>query len=322
MAEDVEALVRDVVSGERRALARAITLLESSRPEDRRAAGALFEGLLPHAGRSVRLGVSGPPGAGKSTLVDALGTHATTRGERVAVLAVDPSSALHGGSLLGDKTRMVGLSRTSSSFIRPSPARSASGGVGARTQETISLCEAAGYSLIIVETLGVGQGEHVVADMVDCLVLVLVPGTGDDVQGMKRGILDLCDLVAINKADGPDAARAEHAKSELEGALALFHHAGGAAGPPVLLTSALERRGIDALWLGVVEHVSRAEREGQFERRRARGRVAALERELRAELTERFLSKSGARDRLAELTERVRAGGLSPRRALEELLGD
>jgi len=319
-AGGVTALAREVVAGEVRAVARAITLVESRRAEDQAAADALLDALLPHTGGSLRLGVSGPPGAGKSTLIDALGRHAIAQGERVAVLAIDPSSAVHGGSLLGDKTRMGRLGRESSSFIRPSPSSGAEGGVGPRTREAISVCEAAGYSLVVVETLGVGQGDHAVLDLVDCLVLVLIPGAGDDVQAMKRGILELSDIVVVNKADGADRARAEGARAELEAALSLLQQASGGAPPPVLLVSALEEVGVAALHAGVVDQVARARASGALERRRAAGRRRWLERELTEALRARFLAAPAARARLAELEDAVADGKLLPRRAVAELL--
>lgn len=318
-ATDVAALSAAVLASDPRALARAITLVESERAKDADAAERLLEALLPHTGRSVRLGVSGPPGAGKSTLIDALGVHAVERGERVAVLAVDPASAVRGGSLLADKTRMARLASRPESFIRPSSSRGAAGGVAPRTRETVLLAEAAGYTLVIVETLGVGQGEHAVADLVDCVLLVLMPGGGDEIQGMKRGLLELADLVAINKADGADLARADAARQELAGALALVGETGAGPTTRVVTVSALENRGVPELYLAVTELVAGARASGAFERRRVDGRRRWLSGELGAELRRRFLAEPGRAAQLAELEARVTEGSLLPRRALAEL---
>jgi LAO/AO transport system kinase len=315
-----EELAARVRAGEVRAVARAITLVESEREVDREQTTRLLEALLPHTGNSLRLGVSGPPGAGKSTLIDALGRHAIEQGERVAVLAVDPSSAVHGGSLLGDKTRMGRLGREPRSFIRPSPSRGAAGGVGPRTREAVLVCEAAGYSLVVVETLGVGQGEHAVAEMVDCLVLLLVPGAGDEVQAMKRGILELSDLVVMNKADGGDLARAEAAAREVEAALSLLQGAGGGTAPRVLPVSALEGRGVAELYACVGGLAARDRASGALARRRRAGLRRWLDGELDGALRNRFLRTPGVRAKLAELQAEVTEGHLLPRRAIAELL--
>jgi LAO/AO transport system kinase len=319
---DLAELTAAVVASDPRALARAITLVESERPDDAEDADRLLEALLPHAGRSVRLGISGPPGAGKSTLIDALGVHAIEHGERVAVLAVDPASSVRGGSLLADKTRMQRLGARTASFIRPSSSRGAPGGVAPRTREAVLLAEAAGYSLVIVETLGVGQGEHAVFDLVDCLLLVLMPGGGDEIQGMKRGLLELADLVAINKADAAELARAEAVRNELAGALSLLGHADPEEEPRVVTVSALEGRGVPELYLAVTETVARARASGAFERRRTEGRRSWLSGELGAELRRRFLREPGRAEHLASLEARVAEGSLLPRRALAELFGD
>jgi LAO/AO transport system kinase len=316
---ELAALAAGVVASDPRALSRAITLVESERAEDAADADRLLESLLPHTGKSLRLGVSGTPGAGKSTLIDVLGLHAIERGERVAVLAVDPASAVRGGSLLADKTRMTRLSARAESFIRPSSSRGAGGGVAPRTREAILLAEAAGYTLVVVETLGVGQGEHAVYDLVDCLLLVLVPGGGDELQGIKRGILELADLVAINKADAAELARAEAARSELTGAFGLIAQAGQGAPPPVATVSALEDRGVLELYLSVVETVGGARASGAFDERRREGRRRWLSGELGAELRRRFLATPGRAERLSALEQRVADGAVLPRRALEEL---
>jgi LAO/AO transport system kinase len=313
---DVSRLVAGVVAGDRRELARAITLVESERPSDRDLAENLVEALLPRAGSSLRIGVSGPPGVGKSTLIDALGRHVIGRGGgTVAVLAVDPSSHVTGGSVLGDKTRMGRLAASDKSFIRPSPSGGVLGGVARRTREVVLLCEAAGYRTVVVETLGVGQSEHGGASLVDVFVLLVAPGAGDELQGMKRGILEVADLVAVNKADGVDRERAEQAALGLTSALGLFSRAAGAPATPVVTLSALEERGVVELW-GVVEaFVVDAKARGAFAARRARDRRAWFRDEIERELRERLLGASRATQKLAELEQRVESGALAPGRA-------
>jgi LAO/AO transport system kinase len=318
MVEAVErapVLAQGVTSGDRRALARAITLVESERPEDAALAAELLDLLLPHAGKSRRVGITGPPGAGKSTLIDALGARLAARGERIAVLAIDPSSPVAGGSILGDKTRMARLAALPQSFIRPSPSRGASGGVGRDTAETVMLCEAAGYSVVVVETLGTGQGEHAVADLVDALLLVLIPGAGDELQGMKRGAIELADVVVVNKADGALASAAEQAAAELRSALALFARGEGTS-PDVLVVSAREERGLDELWQALTAGIELARANGAFERRRGAGLERSFANAVeRAWRTEFASAEVGAeRDRLKS---EVLAGRLSARSAAE-----
>ena len=313
MAESLAvSLAQGVASGDRRALARAITLVESERLEDAVVAEALLALLLPRAGGSRRIGITGPPGAGKSTLIDALGTRLVARGERVAVLAVDPSSPLGGGSILGDKTRMARLAAAPESFIRPTPSRGAQGGIGRDTAESVVLCEAAGYSVVFVETLGTGQGEHAVAGVVDALVLVLIPGAGDELQGMKRGTIELADLVVVNKADGATRSAAEHAASELESALGLFAHAERAV--PVFSVSARDERGLDELWTAVETFLASASASGALAARRAgglkRALAAAVEHRLLHELAPAVVAEERAR-----LEAEVVAGLVSPRAA-------
>ena len=315
-------LAQGVASGDRRALARAITLVESERPEDAPLAEELLALLLPRAGGSRRIGITGPPGAGKSTLIDALGTRLVARGERVAVLAVDPSSPLGGGSILGDKTRMARLAAAPESFIRPTPSRGAQGGIARDTAETVLLCEAAGYSVVFVETLGTGQGEHAVAGLVDALVLVLIPGAGDELQGMKRGAVELADLVAVNKADGATLPAAERAASELESALGLF--ARGGEPTPVLQVSAREERGLEELWSATEAFLASARKSGAFAERRASGLKRALAEAVERTLLHELAPPAVAAERV-RLEAEVLAGRLSPRaaarRTVELLLG-
>jgi LAO/AO transport system kinase len=253
MSKDASALADGVLAGDRRSLAKAITLVESSRPDHRDLAQELVERLLPRTGGASRVGITGVPGVGKSTFIEAFGLHLIDAGHRVAVLAVDPSSSISGGSILGDKTRMPRLSAAEASFIRPSPAGGALGGVASHTREAMLLCEAAGYDVVLVETVGVGQSEYVVASMVDFFLVLMLPGAGDELQGIKRGILELADALAINKADGENVPRAERARAEY---LAAFHllRSGGAWDPPVITVSAAESRGMDEVWRIVGDH--------------------------------------------------------------------
>ncbi|HEX6980576.1 MAG TPA: methylmalonyl Co-A mutase-associated GTPase MeaB [Alphaproteobacteria bacterium] len=241
-------LAQAVRDGDRRALARAITLVESTRPEHRAEAQALLSALLPATGAAVRIGISGAPGVGKSTFIEAFGLYLIEQGHRVAVLAVDPSSPRSGGSILGDKTRMEALSRSPQAFIRPSPSGGTLGGVARRTREAGLICEAAGFDVVLIETVGVGQSETTVADMVDLFALILAPGGGDELQGLKKGIVELADLVIINKADGELAAVAGRAAAEYRAALHLLRPATPGWSPRVVQVSALERRGMDAVW--------------------------------------------------------------------------
>jgi LAO/AO transport system kinase len=249
----VSELARQVFDGDRRALARAITLVESTRADHRADAEALLAEVLPHAGGAVRVGISGAPGAGKSTFIEALGTHVVDHGHRVAVLAVDPSSTRSGGSILGDKTRMEQLTRSPNAFVRPSPTGGTLGGVARRTREALLLCEAAGFDVVLVETVGVGQSEVKVAAMVDLFLVLVAPGGGDELQGLKRGIMELADLVVVNKADGELAAVAAHTAADYAAALHLVRPRLPAWTPRVLSCSALTGAGIPEVWEAVAE---------------------------------------------------------------------
>jgi LAO/AO transport system kinase len=269
-----EAYVDGVRRGDRAVLARAITLVESERQDDGEPAARLLDALLPHAGGARRVAITGVPGVGKSTLLDALGLHLVReRGERVAVLSVDPSSPVSGGSLLGDKTRMAQLAVDARAFVRPSPARGHLGGVAPRTREAIQLCEAAGFDTVFVETVGVGQSEIAVRDMTDCFVLLLLAGAGDELQGLKRGIVEMADILAITKADGPNREPAARARAAYAGALHLFPPTPERWSPPVLTTSALEGEGIAELWAQVLAHQAHLDALGH---RLARRRTQAV----------------------------------------------
>jgi LAO/AO transport system kinase len=267
--EDVAALADGVIAGNRRILAQAITLIESTRSDHRAAASALLERLIPHTGDSIRLGISGIPGVGKSTFIEVLGNHVIDAGHRVAVLTVDPSSAISGGSILGDKTRMEQLSRRDEAFIRPSPAGSTLGGVTRRSREAMILCEAAGFDVIIVETVGVGQSETKVADMTDMFLLLLLPGAGDELQGIKRGIVELADLILINKADDDLAELAKRAAAEYRNALQLLHPRSPNWKVEVQRCSARDGVGIADAWETVLRHHDMLDSSGQLAARRA-----------------------------------------------------
>jgi LAO/AO transport system kinase len=308
-------------AGDRRALAKAITLIESTRADHRREADALLAALLPKTGTSLRLGVSGVPGVGKSTFVEALGLSLIAQGHRVAVLAVDPSSTLSGGSILADKTRMDKLSVHPAAFIRPSPTAGALGGVAEHTREALLLCEAAGFDVVIVETVGVGQSETAVAGMTDLFVLLQLPNAGDDLQAIKRGVMELADVVAINKADLDDAA-ATRAQATITSALRVFGFPGRGEqhAVPVLKLSALAGTGIDAFWQAVQAEVARRRANGAFESRRRAQRQAWLWDIVQARLLADFKQHPAVRAALAATLADVDAARTAPTVAARALL--
>lgn len=267
---DIEGLSDAIARGDRRGLARGITLIESDLPQHHAQAEALLTTLLPLTGRATRLGISGAPGVGKSTFVEALGMHIVQAGKRVAVLAIDPSSHISGGSILGDKTRMDDLARHPSAFVRPSPAGRTLGGVARRTREALLLCEAANYDVVIVETVGVGQSEATVANMVDVFLLLIAPGGGDELQGIKRGIVELVDLIAVNKCDGDLKAAAGRIAADYHGALGLLRSTSHHWQPEVVQCSALERVGIDEVWAVIGRCADALRTGGDLSRRRIR----------------------------------------------------
>ena len=269
MQTSPEELAERIGQGDRRALAKGITLVESTRPDHRDQAAALLELIMPHTGDSIRLGISGVPGVGKSTFIESFGNHVIDQGHRVAVLAVDPTSALSGGSILGDKTRMESLSRNADAFIRPSPAGQTLGGVTRRTRETLLLCEAAGFDVIIVETVGVGQSETAVAQMTDMFLLLLLPGGGDELQGIKRGIMELADLILVNKADGDQQAAAERTVADYRTAVHFLHPRSRHWQVQVQPLSALRGRGVDEVWQTVEEYRAALTDVGEISARRA-----------------------------------------------------
>ena len=319
-AYDVDTLAEGVRSGDRRALARAITLVESSRAADRADATDLLATLLPDAGGSIRLGISGAPGVGKSTFIQAFGLDVVARGHRVAVLAVDPTSAVSGGSILGDKTRMPDLARSPDTFIRPSPSGGTVGGVARRTGEAVLLCEAAGFDVVVVETVGTGQSDVAISGLVDLLALLVAPGGGDDLQGIKRGVMELADLVVVTKADGELAAAAGRAAADYRAALGLLRPRFEGWPPRVVTCSSLTGEGIGEVWEGIEEASAALRETGELAAQRERQAVAAMWSEVRALLTERIEGDTAARAEVDALERQVREGTLSPAAAAARLL--
>jgi len=317
---DVASWRDGVRGGDRRALAKAITLLESRRADHAKLGQQLLEELLPHAGRAVRLGITGTPGVGKSTFIEALGLHLLAQGHKVAVLAVDPSSPRSGGSILGDKTRMERLAQELGAFIRPSPSGGSLGGVAHRTRETLLLCEAAGFDVVLVETVGVGQSEVAVASMVDCFAVLLQPGAGDELQGMKKGVLELADALVVNKADGEQLDAARRAQIAYRHALGLLRPASPHWRPPVLLASAATGAGIAAFWDVVLEHRSALAAAGELEARRSEQARAWLWTLLEEGLHSSFRMHPEIARALPRLEAEVAARKTSPGAAARELL--
>jgi len=320
MSFDAETLVRDILAGRRRALSRAITLVESTRPDHRVQANALLQQLTPYAGNSIRIGISGVPGAGKSTFIEAAGLHILEQGHKLAVLAVAPSSAISGGSILGDKTRMEELCRHREAFIRPSPAGKTLGGVTRRTRETMLLCEAAGFDVVIVETVGVGQSETAVADMTDMFLLLLLPGGGDDLQGIKRGIMELADLVLVNKADGDMTATANHSASDYIHALKLLHPRTRNWRVPVKTCSALEQRGIAEAWETVCRYRDVLTESGELAQRRAQQAKSWMWSETAENLLTALREDKQVAQLIPRLERAVIDGSLPPTLAAAQLL--
>ncbi len=313
-------LVAGVRAGDRTAVGRAITLVESTRPDDRSRAQELLTLLLPHAGGAHRVGISGVPGSGKSTLIDALGTRLTRAGHRVGVLAVDPSSMVTGGSILGDKTRMAALAADDSAFIRPSPSAGTLGGVTSTTPNAITVLEAAGYDVVLVETVGVGQSESAVHASVDCLCVLALAGAGDELQAVKRGLLELADVLVVNKADGDNERAARLAAAEFRRALPLLAPTSDEGPVPVLTVSAATGAGVDELWDCICDHRLTLEASGTLAHRRAQGRLAWMRLLLERRLLEQFESQPGLTDRRAELEKAVQQAQLTPEAAVNQLL--
>ncbi|MGD0865340.1 MAG: methylmalonyl Co-A mutase-associated GTPase MeaB [Rhizomicrobium sp.] len=317
-AEDV--LVAPVKSGDRRALARAITLVESTRASDRERAEQLLSALLSSAGKAFRIGISGAPGAGKSTFIEAFGAHLTASGKKVAVLAVDPSSRRSGGSILGDKTRMERLARDANAFIRPSPAGTTLGGVARRTREAMLVVEAAGFDVVLVETVGVGQSEVAVADMVDLFVLLVSPGGGDDLQGIKRGVMELADLVLVTKADGDLAKAAGRAASDYHAALHLMRPKYTGIAPEVMKVSAIQGTGIKPAWVAMQRFREALAKSGQLKRLRQDQARRWFQAEVQAVLADEIAHDPAVAARAASIEADVVAGRTLPHAAARSLI--
>ncbi len=317
---DPRAYIEGVLAGDRRVLAKCITLVESALAAHQEAARSILGALLPHTGTAVRLGITGVPGVGKSTFIEALGLRLVAEGRRVAVLAVDPTSVRSGGSVMADKTRMERLSREENAFIRPSPSGGTLGGVARKTRETMLLCEAAGFDVVVVETVGVGQSETAVASMVDFFLVLLLAGAGDEIQGIKKGVLELADALAVTKADGENLPRAEHAARVYASALHLLQPSSPSWAPPVLLCSALEGSGITEVWETVRRHRRILTATGELAQKRRQQAVSWMWALIEEGLKERFRRHPAVRGRLERTLRDVEAGRMPPTTAAEALL--
>ncbi len=320
MSLDINRLAEGVLEGDRRALARAITLIESGRADHRPRADALLERLLPHAGKSVRVGITGVPGVGKSTFIEAFGMHLIRQGRKVAVLAVDPSSPKSGGSILGDKTRMEELSREENAFIRPSPSGGTLGGVARRTREAMLICEAAGFDTAIVETVGVGQSETAVAEMVDMFLLLLAPGTGDELQGIKKGIVELADLIVVNKADGDLVIAAERVARDYGNALHLLRPSSPNWMPKVVTASSIGGMGVAAVWQEVLAFEAALQASGEIAHKRSAQAESWMWSEIQENLIAEFRASPAVREMISQLEGKVTKGRISPTAAARALI--
>ncbi|HEX8376035.1 MAG TPA: methylmalonyl Co-A mutase-associated GTPase MeaB [Geminicoccaceae bacterium] len=315
-----DALVAGILARDRTLLSRAITLVESTRPDHRDVAQEVLAAVLPRTGGAHRVGVTGVPGVGKSTFIDAFGTMLTAAGRRVAVLAVDPSSSRTGGAILGDKTRMARLATDPAAFVRPSPTSGALGGVARMTREAMHLCEAAGYDVVLVETVGVGQSETAVADMVDLFLVLALPGAGDELQGIKKGLIELADLIAVNKAEGDNRLRAQQAARHYENALHIVEPASPSWRPVVLTMSALTGEGLDRLWATIRQHRERLDAAGELAAKRRGQQVRWMWSTLQDRLLDALRAHPGVRDLLPALEAEVVEGLTPPGAAAERLL--
>jgi LAO/AO transport system kinase len=318
-ALDIAPLAQDLCAGNRAALARAITLIESRRADHQAVARDLVQALLPETGKAFRVGITGSPGVGKSTTIDVLGMFLIEHGHKVAVLAVDPSSARTGGSILGDKTRMARLAASDQAYIRPSPSSGTLGGVAAKTREAMLLCEAAGFDVVLVETVGIGQSETAVADMTDFFLALMLPGAGDELQGIKKGIVELADMIAINKADGDNLKRANLAAADYRSALHILKPRSEHWHPPVETYSALTGAGIDKLWQKIVEHRTAMNASGEFVTRRREQQVKWMWSMLEQRMMARLRSEPAIRAKLKKTEAEVADGRISPAVAAEQI---
>ncbi|MBI5318875.1 methylmalonyl Co-A mutase-associated GTPase MeaB [Bradyrhizobium sp.] len=316
---DTKALARELRSGSRAALARAITLIESRRADHQASARELVQALLPATGKAVRVGITGSPGVGKSTTIDALGMYLIGQGHKVAVLAVDPSSARTGGSILGDKTRMAQLAVSDRAFIRPSPSSGTLGGVAAKTREAMLLCEAAGFDVVLVETVGIGQSETAVYDMTDFFLALMLPGAGDELQGIKKGLVELADMIAINKADGDNIKRATMAAAEYRSALHILTPRSEHWHPPVVTYSALTGSGIAELWQKVLDHRTAMNASGEFAARRREQQVKWMWSMLEGRMMARLRSDATIRAKVRKTEAEVADGRMTPAVAAEQI---
>src|ERR1700744_934649 len=316
---DVGRIAHDIRAGDRTVLSRAITLIESKRPDHQRTAAALTQELLQSTGQAIRIGITGAPGVGKSTSIDAIGSMLTAEGRKIAVLAVDPSSQRTGGSILADKTRMARLAIDPNAFIRPSPASGTLGGVAAKTRETMLLCEAAGYDVILVETVGVGQSEIAVADMTDFFLVLALPGAGDELQALKKGVVELADMIVVNKADGDNLIRAKLAASQYGAALHILSPHSPNWSPPVIVCSALHNDGIEALWSHVLDHRARLTASGELAARRGEQQVKWMWTMLEERLFEPLRSDRTGKAQLSRIEADVAAGVTAPATAVEDI---
>jgi LAO/AO transport system kinase len=318
---DVIALARDLRAGSRAALARAITLIESRRGDHQGAARELVQALMPHTGNAMRVGITGSPGVGKSTTIDALGMFLILHGHKVAVLAVDPSSARTGGSILGDKTRMAHLAASEHAYVRPSPASGTLGGVAAKTREAMLLCEAAGFDVVLVETVGIGQSETAVCDMTDFFLALMLPGAGDELQGIKKGLVELADMIAINKADGDNIKLANLAAAEYRGALHILTPRSEHWHPPVVTYSAMTGAGVDLLWQRILDHRSAMNASGEFAARRRQQQIKWMWSMLEQRMLARLRADAAVRAKVKKIEAEVADGHLTPGLAADEIAG-
>ncbi len=317
---DTQAYIDGVLGKNRRIVAKTITLIESSLPSHQEMGKAIVDALLPHAGHAVRIGITGVPGVGKSTYIESFGLQLVKQGHRVAVLAVDPSSSKSGGSIMGDKTRMEKLSLEQQAFIRPSPSGGTLGGVARRTRETIVVCEAAGFDVIIVETVGVGQSETTVASMVDFFLVLMLAGAGDELQGIKKGVLELADAIAINKADGNNIENAKKAKIEYKKALSLLTPSSKTWSPPVLICSAVTMDGIDDIWQTIMDHRKKMEASGELALKRSKQALDWMWALVEEGLRDRFYRNPEIKKSLSKILKAVEKGEIAPTAAAHRLL--